>query len=132
MNLIKIGTLIMMAGALIMFIKSPIFAVAALFLIGLGNGPVYPNIMHLTPKHFGKEYSNSLVGSQMATAYLGIMIAPPIFGFLAKWISAGVFPIYICVWGAAFIAASLLFSPCSRFPHWYSVFFRPRGPIATG
>ena len=109
MNLIKIGTAIMMSGAILMFVPFKFLAVAGLFLVGFGNGPIYPNIMHLTPRHFGEEYSNSLVGSQMATAYLGIMVAPPIFGFLAKWINAGVFPIYIGVWGVIFIAATLLF-----------------------
>ena len=65
--------------------------------------------MHLTPENFGKAHSNSVVGSQMATAYFGIMIAPPIFGILAKWISASVFPIYLLVWGIIFIIASAFF-----------------------
>lgn len=108
-NLIKIGSGIMLLGTLTLFIPVKAFAIAALFLVGFGNGPVYPNIMHLTPRNFGSEYSNSLVGSQMATAYFGVMIAPPIYGFLSKWISAKVFPVYIAVWGAIFVLASVLF-----------------------
>ena len=65
--------------------------------------------MHLTPRNFGKEYSNSVVGSQMATAYFGIMIAPPIFGLLARWINASIFPIYIAVWSVIFIIATVFF-----------------------
>ncbi len=109
-NLIAIGTVIMMAGIACMLIPVKALAIAGLFLVGLGNGPVYPNIMHATPKNFGKAHSNSVVGSQMATAYFGIMIAPPIFGLLAKWISASILPIYLAVWGVVFIVASFLFS----------------------
>ena len=109
-KLITLGTAIMMAGVVCMFIPVKALAIAGLFLVGFGNGPVYPNIMHLTPENFGKAHSNSLVGSQMATAYFGIMIAPPIFGLLAKWISASVFPIYIALWGVVFIIATVLFT----------------------
>jgi fucose permease len=108
-RLITLGTAIMMAGIASMLIPLKALAILGLFLVGLGNGPVYPNIMHLTPENFGKAHSNSVVGSQMATAYFGIMIAPPIFGFLAKWINAGIFPIYIGIWGALFILAAAFF-----------------------
>ena len=108
-RLISLGTVIMMAGIASMMIPLKALAILGLFLVGLGNGPVYPNIMHLTPENFGKAHSNSVVGSQMATAYFGIMIAPPIFGILAKWISASVFPIYLLVWGVIFIIASAFF-----------------------
>ena len=109
LRLIAVGCGIMVAGVLSMLVPLRLFATVGLFLVGLGNGPIYPNIMHLTPRHFGKDYSNSLVGSQMATAYLGITVAPPIFGFLAKWISASVFPIYLAVWSAVFIVATVFF-----------------------
>ncbi len=108
-TVMNIATGIMLVGAAALFVPTKFFAVSALFLVGLGNGPVYPNIMHLTPRHFGKEYSNSLVGSQMATAYFGIMIAPPVFGFLSAMISPAVFPIYIAILGAVFVAASVFF-----------------------
>lgn len=108
-GLIKISTAIMLVGVAAMFIPVKALAIAGLFLVGFGNGPVYPNIMHLTPRNFGKEYSNSVVGSQMATAYFGIMIAPPIFGLLARWINASIFPIYIAVWSVIFIIATVFF-----------------------
>lgn len=31
----------------------------ALFLIGLGNAPVFPNMFHLTPDNFGEEKSQT-------------------------------------------------------------------------
>lgn len=108
-KLIKISTLVMVAGTMIMFVPNPVFAAAGFFFVGLGNGPVYPNIMHLTPKHFGKEYSASVLGSQMATAYFGVLVGPPVYAFLADKIAAAVMPVYILVWDALFIVAAAFF-----------------------
>jgi len=108
-TLIKTGTAVMILGIILLPITVPYAAVAGLFLLGLGNGPIYPNIMHLTPRHFGEEYSGSIIGSQMATAYFGIMVAPPIFGAMAEKIGTAIFPWYIAVWTAIFIASAFFF-----------------------
>ena len=108
-NLIKFSIAVMVAGTVIMFVTKPTFAMVGLFLVGLGNGPVYPNIMHLTPRHFGEEHSASVLGYQMASAYFGFLIGPPIFGYLAKQINASVLPAYIMVWNALLILAVILF-----------------------
>jgi fucose permease len=66
-----------------------------LFMIGLGCAPVYPSLIHETPKNFGAEYSQAIIGIQMGSAYVGTTIMPPIFGWLASYLSFGVFPIFI-------------------------------------
>ena len=81
--------------------------VAGLFLIGLGNGPVFPNLVHLTPENFGKEFSQSVVGSQMAMAYIGIMCFPALYGVLAQNVTADIFPYYITLFFFAMLAASV-------------------------
>ena len=84
-DLIKSGLIIVFSAIIVLLLplKSS-FAALGLFLLGLGIGPVYPNIMHLTPKNFGKDVSQSIIGLQMAVAYTGITAVPPIFGFLAQ------------------------------------------------
>lgn len=69
----------------------------ALFLIGLGVGPLFPNLTHLTPKNFGKEISLSVMGLQSAFSYIGIMVLPPLFGILADRCSTVIFPYYLFV-----------------------------------
>ena len=67
----------------------------SLFLIGLGVGPLFPNLTYLTPINFGKEISLSVMGLQSAFSYVGIMTLPPLFGILAdKW-STSIFPYYL-------------------------------------
>ena len=70
-------------------------ALAGLILVGLGCAPVYPCIVHSTPEHFGAEKSQAIIGVQMASAYTGTLLMPPLFGLLANLIGAWVLPIYL-------------------------------------
>lgn len=70
-------------------------AVAGLIVIGLGCAPIYPAMIHSTPARFGAEQSQSIVGVQMASAYTGTCIMPPVFGILAERISVALLPAYL-------------------------------------
>ena len=75
----------------------------ALFMIGLGNGPLFPNFNYLTP-----EISQSVMGSQMAAAYIGVMIFPPILGVLAQIFGMNVFPYYIALFFVLMLVSMLV------------------------
>ncbi len=66
-----------------------------LLLVGLGCAPVYPSIIHSTPAHFGADKSQAIIGVQMASAYVGTLLMPPLFGLLAEHISAALLPLYL-------------------------------------
>lgn len=72
-------------------------ALSGLILIGLGCAPIYPSIIHSTPAHFGAERSQAIIGVQMASAYVGNCLMPPLFGLIAKRISVALFPLYLLV-----------------------------------
>ena len=72
-------------------------SLAGLLLVGLGCAPIYPSIIHATPDHFGAENSQALIGVQMASAYVGTSLMPPLFGVLAGHISAALFPYYLLI-----------------------------------
>ena len=67
----------------------------ALLFIGLGNGPSFPNLTYITPKLFGKENSQSLIGSWLVVANAGILLLPAVFGFLANSITPKLLPVYL-------------------------------------
>ncbi|MBQ6718825.1 MAG: MFS transporter [Oscillospiraceae bacterium] len=95
-NLIRLGQGIIALGVGIMLL--PLGAAASfagLMLCGLGCAPVYPCIIHSTPEHFGEENSQALIGVQMASAYVGICVMPPVFGLLARYITASLLPWYL-------------------------------------
>lgn len=95
-RMIRIGQAIILAAIVILLLPLPMaFSAAALFLIGLGNGPLFPNLAYLTPQNFGTELSQSAMGVQMAAANLGILFMPPLFGFLAQLFGLSLFPIYL-------------------------------------
>lgn len=97
-QIINAGKCFVLAAVVaLMFPINSIAAGACLFLIGLGNGPLYPNVMHLTPHNFSPEISQSIMGLQMAGAYIGIMLMPALFGFSAQMLGMNIFPIFLIV-----------------------------------
>ena len=97
-KIIALGALLILP-ALILVAQPylPILCALGLFMIGLGNGPLYPNMVHLTPKRFGTKLSQAVMGSQMAAACIGILAMPAMLGFLAQRFSTDIFPIYAAV-----------------------------------
>jgi len=95
--MIRVGIIGMIIGVVMVLIplESNIIALCGLVVIGLGAAPVYPCIIHSTPINFGKENSQSLVGIQMASAYIGSTFMPPIFGLIAQYVNIGLYPIYL-------------------------------------
>jgi fucose permease len=67
----------------------------AFFTIGLGCAPIYPAFLHETPRNFGEKYSQAIMGIQMASAYIGTTLMPPLFGRLAAYTSFMLFPIFV-------------------------------------
>lgn len=97
-TLIRMGEVIIGVGVFVMLLPfGKAAALAGLILIGLGCAPVYPCIIHSTPAHFGAEKSQALIGVQMASAYVGICLMPPIFGLIANHINVALLPIYLLV-----------------------------------
>ena len=80
-----------------------------LLFAGLGMGPLYPNFVYLTPRNFGRDVSQSIMGSQSASAYLGLIAVPPLFGLLVNNFGVGLYPPFLAVVYAIQLAAVLLF-----------------------
>lgn len=97
-QLVKIGQTILLAAIASLFLPLPsAFCSVSLFFIGLGNGPIFPNMLHLTPELFGKDLSQAVIGAEMATSYVGVLLAPALFGLIAQNITAALFPVYLLV-----------------------------------
>ncbi|MBR6668360.1 MAG: MFS transporter [Clostridia bacterium] len=94
--LTRAGFVIMGVGVLTLLIPlGKIAAMAGLIILGMGCAPTYPCIIHATPIRFGREKSQAFIGVQMASAYLGTTLMPPLFGLLADHISVGLYPAYM-------------------------------------
>ena len=94
-KMIRLGTVIALIGVGLITIRINLPAIVGFILIGLGCAPIYPSIIHSTPSNFGEKNSAAIIGIQMASAYTGSLLAPPLFGIIADGISLKIMPIYL-------------------------------------
>ncbi|MEG0804072.1 MAG: MFS transporter, partial [Pygmaiobacter sp.] len=100
------GTVALCGSALLLLPLQAELSMVGLVVIGLGCAPVYPCMIHETPARFGKENSQVAMGLQMAVAYVGSTLLPPLFGILAQQISVALFPLFLLFLFAAMLFAS--------------------------
>ncbi len=94
-NMIRLGVSVAVAGVLLLALPWNAVCLAGLFLLGLGCAPIYPSIIHETPANFGAANSQAIVGIQMASAYVGSTLVPPIFGVVAQHTTMTLLPYYL-------------------------------------
>ena len=97
-QMIRMGQAIILIGIIIMFLPfGQTVSLIGFSLIGLGCAPVYPCVIHSTPEHFGPDRSQAIIGVQMASAYIGTCLMPPLFGLIANHISIRLLPLYLLI-----------------------------------
>ncbi len=97
-NMIRLGQTLIAAGVVLVLAplgQGTLFA--GLITVGLGCAPIYPSIIHETPVNFGRDVSMSMTGLQMATAYVGSCLMPPLFGLLAQYVTPTLYPWFLAV-----------------------------------
>lgn len=97
--MIRLGQVLVLAGILTMFVPLPhhLGVVVGLVVIGFGCAPIYPCVIHSTPAYFGEDKSQAVVGVQMACAYVGSLLMPPLFGIIAQYVTISLYPWYLLV-----------------------------------
>lgn len=108
-KMIIIGTVILSCGIITLLIPAPsAVAITGFVVIGFGCAPIYPCIIHSTPNNFGAENSGSVIGIQMASAYVGSTFIPPLFGLLGRRLGFEIMPIYLAIFAVLMIAMTEL------------------------
>ena len=99
--MVRIGQAVILCGiALILLFSQTALVLAGIVLLGLGCAPVFPALLHETPANFGKQNSQALMGIQMASAYIGTTLMPPLFGLIANSLSIGLLPAFVLLLAA--------------------------------
>ena len=105
-QMVRLGQLIIGCGIIVLLLPLGNNALLpGLFMIGLGCAPIFPCLVHKTSENFGEEHSQAIVGIQMASAYIGTTLMPPLFGLVASNIGFYIFPVFI---GIALLAKIIL------------------------
>ena len=97
-RIIKVGEYVIAAAILVLLLPLPTaFSTVGLFLVGFGNGPLYPNFSYLTPINFGEENAEAVMGTEQVCAYIGSTCIPAVCGILAQIFGLWLFPIFLLV-----------------------------------
>lgn len=97
-QIIRLGMIVLGVALVVLLLPvPPVWSAVGLFLVGLGNGPMFPNYNYLAPESFGPEVSQSVIGTQMACSYIGVMLVPTVFGVLGQVVTVALFPAYLTV-----------------------------------
>lgn len=103
-KMVRMGHGIALFGILFLLLPfGNVTVLMGLILIGLGCAPVYPSLLHETPDNFGADKSQSIMGMQMACAYVGSTFMPPVFGILAEHGAISLYPVYLLIFIALMI-----------------------------
>lgn len=97
-NMVRTGQCIALSGTVLLLLSLPdMVTLIGLVLIGVGCAPIYPSLLHETPYNFSAAYSQSIMGMQMACAYVGTTLMPPLFGLIAEHAGVRLYPCYLMV-----------------------------------
>jgi fucose permease len=95
-QMVRLGQVLIACGIIMLMLPfGRILLLPGFFTIGLGCAPIYPSLLHETPRNFGGEKSQAIMGIQMASAYIGTTFMPPLFGQITSFFSFNVFPLFI-------------------------------------
>lgn len=119
-SLIRGGIAIIFLGvAMIALDMGCLASEVSLVLIGLGAAPLYPTMMHDTPRRVGSAFSDRLTGFQVGSALAGATVIPPLVGVVAQHVSLAVFApalLFFCLLLLAAHETSLRYSLLFRLP----------------
>jgi len=82
-QLVYSGQGVIGVGLGMLFLPFSYAVVPGFLLVGLGCAPIFPSLLHETPVNFGEKNSQTIMGFQMASAYVGITLMPFTFGKIA-------------------------------------------------
>ncbi len=105
---IGIGVLLLGIAMIALPLGTAAASLAGLVIVGFGCAPIYPSIIHSTPSNFGADKSQAIIGIQMAAAYTGTTLVPPLFGIAADSIGVWVYPFFMLVFAVAMTVAHVM------------------------
>lgn len=91
-TLMRMGMLLLVAGALMLLFGSPFMALVSVPIMGLGCAPMYPCMMHTTGDRFDAVKVERVIGFQVGTAYLGGCFLLPVLGYVIGRFQLSSFP----------------------------------------
>ncbi|MBN2738507.1 MAG: MFS transporter [Spirochaetales bacterium] len=84
-QLIRLGLIIVITGIIgLIFFDNPVSTGIFIVVTGFGLAPIFPSMIHETPRRFGETHSQALIGYQMGFAYIGTAFLSPAIGVILQ------------------------------------------------
>jgi fucose permease len=114
-SLIRAGSLLIIVGIVLMLLPFPtVITIGAFIIVGLGLAPIFPSMLHQTPVYFGKKQAQAAMGLQMAFAYTGTTLMPPLFGQLFARGSFSWMPYVLLICSIALLGSTQLLAALAK------------------
>ncbi len=92
-NIIRYGIILMILGLIVLNLQINSIIILGIALVGLGCAPIFPSMIHQTPKLFGSNNSEEITGYQVGMAYLAGLVITPLIGLIANRLFIQIIPI---------------------------------------
>lgn len=100
-GMIQLGINILAVGVVLFLLPlKGVLSIIPLMFIGFGLAPIFPSMIHETPRRFGKDHSATIIGYQIASATFAFVVFVPLVGPLMKATFMMIFPIVLAASGA--------------------------------
>lgn len=94
-RLVIFGVILMLTSAtLLSLLKTQYLFIyfIVISLLGIGSGPIYPNMMYLNNAKFERKHLSKVISLQMVIGYMGFGILTPLAGLLFDKVSINLYP----------------------------------------
>jgi fucose permease len=110
-TLIWLGEAIMVLGAILLLIPGGTiyYYMSSVFLIGLGSGPVFPNMMSMNVHNFDKRTMSRVMSLQMMVGYLGFGLMTPLMIQIFQYTTVELYPYIVLVMTGLLVVVTTLF-----------------------
>jgi fucose permease len=102
--LIRGGAVLTLVGAVLMWSNLAGTLQLSVVLLGIGCAPLFPALLHETPRLFGTANAQRITGYQVGSFYLGGVTLLPCIGLLARRVSLEMIPVSLVVFALAIFA----------------------------
>ncbi len=104
-QLIYAGVSLILSGAILLLFNVSFepFYFIVVGLLGIGSGPIYPNMMFTNNTHFESKALSKIISLQMVIGYMGFGIMTPLAGLLFDRTSIAFYP-YVLIFSSSILA----------------------------
>lgn len=96
-RMVRLGLALSFAGAALLALPALPTSVAAVLFLGVGFAPIYPCLMHETPRRFDEGTYRTVIGFQVGAACVGTAYVPAAVGFILARTSLNMLPIFLAI-----------------------------------